>query len=650
MRTILFAIVSLYFWGHLTPRTSSAAEYFEDDFEGSTLNSFWSLLAPSDSQEGLVSLMTEQPFRGAQSLKISRDQHTSELIFYPDPRAITGIYHVFEDPKPCKVQVFLSESSAPGTPVLMLYERPPWTSDPGRWIAVFPDENLIGRFYFVNSEGALYSWEKYTWETPWDPWNEIEVAVHSDFREVKINGVTSYLDNFGFNVAGVALCVLTRSFDDFYGSGGWYFDWFSCEDLLFEGIHVSHQQNEASPTKTINWAEVAGAGKTFAYVKASQWDRWPDGDGPEHDFTANNVRDAQQAGLHVGVYHVAGNTTAKPPVLGDAVAEAEYFCSRASSYIGHRQYAQYRYLPPVLRLETDFGLTQRQLSDWTRKWLQTVECQTGIRPFIYTVPDVLPQLDPELWGSNRRSSGTQTNWLWIGGDPSALVTDPACVSNTCIPKWMFNQYADSGTCPGITGPVPLDRFNGRHGDLWNFTYETGEEVEAPSAWGYSFKAVANQTTRIPMVKVLAHAYDPRNLPVELHTILSISDKSGDVSIEGEDIVYTPPLGFVGADRFALSLQNCRGVTSVAQLFVTVVAQESGSVGNGSNLSSITAGADGIRLTFYGIPNQAYSVQRSGNLTTWTTLATLYASGTGKIMYTDNHPLSAAYYRTATTGP
>ena len=229
-----------------------------------------------------------------------------------------------------------------------------------------------------------------------------------------------------------------------------------------------------------------------------------------------------------------------------------------------------------------------------------------------------------------------------------MITDPACVNNTCIPTWMFHQYSDSGTCPGISGPVPLVRFNGDYRSLRNLAFQAGEEVEAPSFYGYGFKAMSNQTTRIPLAKVLARARDPKSLPMELRSILSISDEWGDISIQGEDIVYTPPSGFVGTDRFSLSLQNCRGGTSVAEVFVTVVANESGSGGNGSNLSSITAGSDGIRLTFYGIPNQTYALQRSGNLTTWTTVATITATQTGKIAYTDHAPLSAGYYRTSAT--
>jgi len=664
MRTNVSAIVILSFWTTLALPSLSADGYFQDDFEGSNLNSFWSLLNPAESLGGMVALSSEQHvLGGVQSLKLSREagREVSELIVWPDTRSLSGVFHAFEDARPREFQVYLYDNAAnAGTPFLILYERPPWSEDPGHWIAVFPGENVLGRFFFVNTENDLADQHHYTWEDPWDGWNEFKVIVHPDYREVQINGDTAYLGNLGFNVAGVALCVLTTG-DDYswdWNSGleelrpySWYFDLFSCEPTLLEGIHVSHEQNEANPTQTINWAEVAGAGKTFAYVKASQWDHWPDGDGPEHDFTDINVREARQAGLRVGAYHVAGNPGAIPPVIGDAVVEAEYFCSRASAYIGHPPF-QYGYpfdpgyLPPVLRLEADFGLTQKQLSDWARKWVQTVECQTGIRPYIYTVPEVFEKLDPKLWGTPRIVSVTQENWLWIGGDPSMMGTDPACVNSSCIPTWMFNQYSDTGSCPGISGPVPLDRFNGDQRTLNALALVEAEQAEAPSFYGYSFKAMAEQSTQIPVSKLLAYAHDPKSLPMQLSTILRISDEWGDISIDGENISYTPPSGFVGTDQFSLSLRNCQGGTSVATIQVTVVASESESGGNGGNLSSITAGTDGIHLTFYGIPNQSYAMQRSGDLTTWTTITTITATGTGKIAYTDHAPLSAGYYRTS----
>jgi hypothetical protein len=68
-------------------------------------------------------------------------------------------------------------------------------------------------------------------------------------------------------------------------------------------------------------------------------------------------------------------------------------------------------------------------------------------------------------------------------------------------------------------------------------------------------------------------------------------------------------------------------------------------GNGTNLGRIQVEPGGVALIFYGIPSQTYHMQRSVDLLTWTTIATLSAAPSGKIEFTDTAPLASAYYRT-----
>jgi hypothetical protein len=55
----------------------------------------------------------------------------------------------------------------------------------------------------------------------------------------------------------------------------------------------------------------------------------------------------------------------------------------------------------------------------------------------------------------------------------------------------------------------------------------------------------------------------------------------------------------------------------------------------------------MRIVFHGIPGRAYLVQRSTDLSTWQTLATVTAGSSGMLSLTDETPPPAsAYYRLA----
>ncbi len=99
-----------------------------------------------------------------------------------------------------------------------------------------------------------------------------------------------------------------------------------------EGIDISHWQG------TIDWNGVAGAGKRFAYMKASEGTSYRDPTYP------TNRDQAKALGLYVGAYHFAqpGRTP------GDAVAEADFFLAVSQLAAGD--------LLPALDLEVTGGL------------------------------------------------------------------------------------------------------------------------------------------------------------------------------------------------------------------------------------------------------------------------------------------------------
>ena len=111
---------------------------------------------------------------------------------------------------------------------------------------------------------------------------------------------------------------------------------------ITEGIDVSHWQG------TIDWTQVAAAGKQFAYIKASESTDFVD------PLYVQNRAQARAAGLYVGAYHFAQPST----TAGDAVAEADHFIDVAAPTKGD--------LLPVLDLERSGGLSSGALTAWVQ--------------------------------------------------------------------------------------------------------------------------------------------------------------------------------------------------------------------------------------------------------------------------------------------
>jgi GH25 family lysozyme M1 (1,4-beta-N-acetylmuramidase) len=198
-----------------------------------------------------------------------------------------------------------------------------------------------------------------------------------------------------------------------------------------EGIDVSHWQG------TINWAQVASAGKKFAFIKAAQGGWFVDG-----KYQTNHAG-ARAAGIVTGAYDYA-DPTAEP---GQAVAEADFFVAAAGLLPGD--------LDPVLDLEKTGGLDVPTLHQWVVDWTNEVFLVTGKHAIIYC--------NRAFWRDNVGDAtdvAAAGNKLWLS---KGNVTDPSPyvpASNWDGYGWSFWQYTASGTVKGISGAVDLDRLNG----------------------------------------------------------------------------------------------------------------------------------------------------------------------------------------------
>ncbi len=198
-----------------------------------------------------------------------------------------------------------------------------------------------------------------------------------------------------------------------------------------DGIDVSYHQG------AIDWRQVSGAGKRFTYVRATAGTLTAD-----TAYRANRSG-ALAAGLAFGSYHFANPDTAP----NDAGNEASWFLRNSTIATGD--------LVPVLDLEVANGLDPISLTAWVQTWLSQVSAATGVRPTIYT--------NPKFWATHM----VDTDWFAKNGYSVLWIAHWTGSSEPWVPAggwagngWSFWQYSSSGTVPGISGPVDLDRFNG----------------------------------------------------------------------------------------------------------------------------------------------------------------------------------------------
>ncbi len=200
---------------------------------------------------------------------------------------------------------------------------------------------------------------------------------------------------------------------------------------LTEGIDVSHWQG------SIDWARVRAAGKRFTYIKSSENTSFVD------NKYATNRAGAKAAGLLVGAYHFAQPGTG----AGDAVAEADHFVDTARIQSGD--------LIPVLDLEVTNGMGSSSLQAWVKSFLTRVYDRTGVRAGIY--------VSPSFWSGKMGNS----SWFASNGYKVLWVAHWTTAGSPSVPAgnwggngWTFWQYTSSGTVPGISGRVDLNRYKG----------------------------------------------------------------------------------------------------------------------------------------------------------------------------------------------
>lgn len=212
------------------------------------------------------------------------------------------------------------------------------------------------------------------------------------------------------------------------------------------GIDVSRFQG------TIDWSAVKASGVKFAFVQASRGtgfdcDVVPDDCGPDL-YYATNYASARAAGIRVGPYHrVFIDPEPIEALRADARLEADTF----TSIVGSLNRGD---LLPALDVESPFdGATAVQIRVWIRTWIARVRKTLGSKPIIYT--------NTTSWAAtdNTTKFAAKGYPLWVANWGVKSPSVPA--ANWAGRGWAIWQYTSSGTVPGISGRVDMNRLRVR---------------------------------------------------------------------------------------------------------------------------------------------------------------------------------------------
>ncbi len=189
-----------------------------------------------------------------------------------------------------------------------------------------------------------------------------------------------------------------------------------------DGVDVSSYQG------TVNWTQIKGAGKQFAFVRIS------DGLNSVDSKFATNWPAMKAAGVVRGSYQFFRPSQ-------DPAAQAQLVIDKLAAAGGLKPGD----LPPVLDLESADGLAGSVVVAKANIWLKKIEDKLKVKPLIYTA----------AFMSDVIGTGFGKYTLWVANYGTTCPTMPGGWTD-----WHFWQNADNGKVTGISGAVDTDFFNG----------------------------------------------------------------------------------------------------------------------------------------------------------------------------------------------
>ncbi len=224
------------------------------------------------------------------------------------------------------------------------------------------------------------------------------------------------------------------------------------------GIDIASYQGQP------DFDKVAAAGYGFVLTKATE------GVGYVNPEFAVNWPRIKQAGLARGAYdfcrpdqggavadalaflHAVGPLDQYDVLMGDfevSPSGLRIDTSRAGGQVQHLIRRMVKRRGPAAMLLAMPPKATANLLQWALDWIATIEENTGITPLFYSAPWFM--VPHGLTGSPELARCGLAHAAYQATEPAPP------------PNWTFNaiwQYSDTGSVPGIAGPVDLDRFNG----------------------------------------------------------------------------------------------------------------------------------------------------------------------------------------------
>lgn len=189
------------------------------------------------------------------------------------------------------------------------------------------------------------------------------------------------------------------------------------------GIDVSHYQG------TVNWADVAAGGTTFAMIKASEGTSYTD------PMFATNWSGCKSNNILCGAYHYFLPTEC-------FLKQADLLCQQLTSV----DFDPAADLPPAIDCEDIEGVSSSTYVYALKELLHVLQLQLKCTPMIY--------VSPAFWQSLGNPDFTSYP-LWVANYTTASEPEiPAPWKSYAI--W---QYSETGEVGGIAGDVDLDRSN-----------------------------------------------------------------------------------------------------------------------------------------------------------------------------------------------
>ncbi len=187
------------------------------------------------------------------------------------------------------------------------------------------------------------------------------------------------------------------------------------------GIDVSYYQGKP------DWKKVAGSGLGFAITRIN------DGSFMDPEF-APNYKAIRDNGMVRGSYQFFRSGH-------DPVEEAKLTIQK----VGKLEPGD---LAPVLDVEATDGASASAMSAKIETWVKEVEKGTGRKPFIYS--------GRYFWDDNVKSTALKDYPYWI----PEYTSDKCPYLASAWKHWEIWQYSSTGSVPGISGHVDMNRLNG----------------------------------------------------------------------------------------------------------------------------------------------------------------------------------------------